>query len=259
MTFLLLVAGGLVTSTDAGLSVPDWPLSYGTLFPPMVGGIRYEHTHRMIAAVVGLMIAILAGWLWRREPRRWVRGLGYGALAAVICQAILGGLTVLWLLPPSVSVAHACLGQLVFCLVVGIALVASPRWSSAQSGVSDSPLRRGCLLTTSTICFQLLLGAIVRHAGVALVPHIVGAMAVAGMTGWIAWRVIRDRFRHQPLIGATATLLACLVGQLALGVLTLLHRDHVVLVTAHVAVGALLLAASWALTLMALAAPRLVT
>ena len=87
-TFFLLIAGGLVTSTDSGLAVPDWPLSYGTWFPPMVGGIRYEHGHRMIAAAVGLMIVGLAVWLRRVEPRRWVRRLGYVAVGAVILQGL---------------------------------------------------------------------------------------------------------------------------------------------------------------------------
>src|SRR5437899_9420341 len=75
-TLLLLVAGALVTSNDAGLSVPDWPLSYGSLTPPMVGGIRYEHSHRLIASFVGLLTIVLAVWLWLREPRPWVRRLG---------------------------------------------------------------------------------------------------------------------------------------------------------------------------------------
>ena len=107
MTFVLLIAGGLVTSTDSGLSVPDWPLSYGGLFPPMVGGIRYEHTHRLIAGTVAILIFVLAARLRRRESRRWVRGLGDAAATAVLAQALLGGLTVIWLLPPAVSVAHA--------------------------------------------------------------------------------------------------------------------------------------------------------
>src|SRR3990167_8440017 len=114
--FGLLVAGGLVTSTDSGLAVPDGPLSYGTWFPPMVGGIRYEHGHRMIAGVVGLVILGLALWLWRIESRHWVRRLGWLVLGGVVAQALLGGLTVLWLLPPSVSIAHACLGPSVFIL-----------------------------------------------------------------------------------------------------------------------------------------------
>src|SRR5262249_59416388 len=106
-TLSLIFAGGLVTSTESGLSVPDWPLSYGRLMPPMVGGIFYEHGHRMVATTVGILTVILAAWLARREPRAWVRRLGYGALAAVVAQGVLGGLTVLFLLPTAGSVAHS--------------------------------------------------------------------------------------------------------------------------------------------------------
>src|SRR5204863_1592087 len=88
-TLALIFVGALVTSTGSGLSVPDWPLSYGRLMPPMVGGIFYEHGHRMVATTVGLLTVILAVWLGRREPRAWVRRLGYGALAAVVAQGVL--------------------------------------------------------------------------------------------------------------------------------------------------------------------------
>ncbi len=115
----LLIAGALVTSNDAGLSVPDWPLSYGSLLPPMVGGIFYEHGHRMIASFVGLLSIVLAVWLWRVESRRlgerWLRWLGVAALGAVVAQGMLGGITVLFFLPPAVSSAHATLAQLFFC------------------------------------------------------------------------------------------------------------------------------------------------
>ena len=116
-TFLLLIAGALVTSNDAGLSVPDWPLSYGSLLPPMVGGIFYEHGHRMIATFVGMLSIVLAVWLWRVESRAWVRWLGVAALGAVVAQGILGGITVLFFLPPAISSAHATLAQLFFCTV----------------------------------------------------------------------------------------------------------------------------------------------
>src|SRR5688572_2826425 len=120
-TAVLIFAGGLVTSTGSGLSVPDWPTTYGWnmfTFPldKWVGGIYYEHTHRLIATVVGFLIVVLTVWLWRAEPRAWVRRLGYVALAAVVTQGILGGITVLWFLPAPVSIAHAGLAQLVFCL-----------------------------------------------------------------------------------------------------------------------------------------------
>ena len=105
--FLLLIAGALVTSTDSGLAVPDWPLAYGKLMPPMVGGILYEHGHRMIAALVSFFVGVQAGILLFREPRKSVKRLGVLAFAAILGQAVLGGLTVLLLLPPAISSAHA--------------------------------------------------------------------------------------------------------------------------------------------------------
>ncbi|HYP54267.1 MAG TPA: COX15/CtaA family protein, partial [Pyrinomonadaceae bacterium] len=103
-TFVLIVAGALVTSNDAGLAVPDWPLSFGRLHPPMglIGNVFYEHGHRMIATTVGVLVILLNVYLWRSEPRRWVRRLGLLALAAVITQGLLGGLTVLLQLPLAV-------------------------------------------------------------------------------------------------------------------------------------------------------------
>jgi len=251
MTLVLLIAGGLVTSTDSGLAVPDWPLSYGELFPPMIGGIFFEHSHRMIAAVVGLLIAVLAGWLWLTEPRRWVRYLGYAALAAVITQAILGGLTVLWVLPVPISVAHACLGQAVFCLVVCLSVATSPAWSRTEQLEVDRKLpafRTLCLATTALLFVQLFLGAMLRHSGGGLVPHLVCASVVAGMVGWIVWRGRRGVRR---LFRVATGLAALLVVQFALGVFALWQRDNAVITTAHVAVGALVLASSCVLTVQA--------
>lgn len=127
-TLVLIFAGGLVTSTGSGLAVPDWPNTYGWFmftFPldKMVGGIYYEHGHRLIASTVGFLILVLAFWLWRVEQRTWVRRLGYLALGAVITQGILGGITVLWFLPDPISISHAGLAQIVFCLTVSIAVV----------------------------------------------------------------------------------------------------------------------------------------
>ena len=107
-TFLLIIAGALVTSNDAGLSVPDWPTSFGSWYkiPKLVGGVKFEHTHRMIAQVAGLLTIILATWTWRIEKRRWMRFLGLAALGTVIAQGVLGGLTVLFggsVMPPAQS------------------------------------------------------------------------------------------------------------------------------------------------------------
>src|ERR1700686_3789073 len=165
-TFLLLIAGALVTSNDAGLSVPDWPLSYGSLTPPMVGGIFYEHGHRVIAACVGLLRVVLAVWLWRVETRRWVRWLGVAAVGAVIAQGILGGITVLFFLPAPISAAHATLAQIFFCTVVSIALFTSAWWQREQPMVVDRPgvpIFSICIATAGATLLQLVLGAAFRH------------------------------------------------------------------------------------------------
>src|SRR5688500_5578535 len=127
-TLALIFIGGLVTSTGSGLSVPDWPLSYGMLMPPMVGGVFYEHGHRMAASFVGLLTLILAVWTARVEARPGVRRLAWSALWAVVAQGVLGGLTVLLYLPPAISVAHACLAQTFLCLTIALAYATSREW-----------------------------------------------------------------------------------------------------------------------------------
>src|SRR5258708_23176752 len=122
-TFLLVIAGGLVTSTGSSLAVPDWPLSNGQFFPKMEGGVLFEHGHRLLAGTVGLLTFILAGWLIGVERRPVVKYLGLAAAVAVCLQAVLGGVTVLYRLPVLISVAHACLGQIFFCLVVSVAVL----------------------------------------------------------------------------------------------------------------------------------------
>ena len=143
-TVLLLLAGSLVTSTDSGLAVPDWPTTYGWnlfTFPPSmwVGGIFYEHGHRLIASGVGLLTIVLAVWLWLEDPRRWMRRLGAIALVTVILQGVLGGITVLYFLPAAVSTAHAGLAEIFFCLTIAIALFTSPRWIAGHESVDDAP------------------------------------------------------------------------------------------------------------------------
>src|SRR5262249_48316601 len=109
MTFLLVLAGGLVTSTGSALGVPAWPLADGQVFPRMQGGVLFEHGHRLIAGTVGLLTFILAGWLWKKEARPGVKYVGLSAAGIVILQALLGGITVLYRLPTVISVTHACL------------------------------------------------------------------------------------------------------------------------------------------------------
>src|SRR5437870_6989104 len=182
-TVLLILAGSLVTSTDSGLSVPDWPTTYGWnmfTFPPSkwVGGIFYEHGHRLIASTVGFLTIILAAWLWFADSRRWLRWFGVGALGAVVAQGVLGGLTVLFFLPAAVSTAHAALAEIFFCMTVAIALFTSPGWIAGYRdaggdprvapGVDDPLLRCVATATTVLIFAQILIGAAMRHTGAGL-------------------------------------------------------------------------------------------
>jgi cytochrome c oxidase assembly protein subunit 15 len=277
-TLLLIVAGGLVTSTESGLSVPDWPLSYGRLMPPMVGGVFYEHGHRMVATTVGMLTVVLAIWLSRREPRAWVRRLGYAALGAVVAQGVLGGMTVLFLLPTAVSVAHACLAQTFFCLVVTLAVVTSPRWRDRAPAPVSTAARVGAW-TVGAVFLQLAIGAIMRHdkAGLAIpdfplafgrvVPpaaslsfavgihfaHRVWALVVAGLVTCCAVAGVRSR--RSGLGRAGLALLAIVAVQIVLGAATVLTKKSVPVATAHVATGALLLGLALVFTLVARRAP----
>jgi heme a synthase len=218
-TFLLLIAGALVTSNDAGLSVPDWPLSYGSLLPPMVGGIFYEHGHRMMASFVGLLSVVLAIWLWRVESRAWVRWLGVAAVGAVVAQGVLGGITVLFFLPAPVSAAHATVAQLFFCTIVSLSLFTS-RWWQRQSPRVDSQgaaIHGLAIATASAVFLQLILGAAFRHKAFGIVPHLVGAVVVTTLIFWLAG-ALRRRFSGIPVLRGAARILHALIGtQLLLG------------------------------------------
>jgi len=173
-TFILILAGALVTSTRSGLAVPDWPLSFGTLFPEMVGGVRFEHTHRLIAGGVALLTMVLGIWVIRAEERRSVRILAGAAMGAVLVQALLGGLTVLLKLPPAVSASHGTLAQTFFCMIVALAMVTSPAWRDARPVPMDAAarwLRVLAPLTTVLVWLQLVVAASMRHlkAGLAFV------------------------------------------------------------------------------------------
>src|SRR5271170_4885305 len=131
-TFVLIFVGGLVTSTGSALAVPDWPLSFGKFFPKMEGGVLYEHGHRMVAATVTILTLVLMVWAWRSERRKWVRNISTVAFGLIIVQAVLGGLTVLLLLPLPIAVAHAATAQAFFCLMVSIALFTNQRWDTER-------------------------------------------------------------------------------------------------------------------------------
>lgn len=261
-TWLLLIAGSLVTSTDSGLAVPDWPLSYGMWFPPMVGGILYEHGHRMVAAVVGLMTLALAIWLWKAEGRRWVRWLGLTALVAVVVQALLGGVAVVLLLPSPISMVHACVGQAVFCLVVCVARALSPSWQGVSArGEAQGTVWRLGMVVSALLIVQLLLGATVRHTGQALLWHVVTALVLLLAIGWLTARLTRQRQQLGGALRSSWRLLLGLLVQFGLGMAVFVHRGSVVLRTAHVAFGAIVLAQAvvlaWELVRSAAPAPGL--
>jgi cytochrome c oxidase assembly protein subunit 15 len=282
-TALLIFAGGLVTSTGSGLSVPDWPTTYGWFmltfpFDKMVGGILYEHSHRLIASVVGLLIVILAVWLWRAEPRPWVRRIGYAAVAAVVVQGILGGITVLWFLPDAVSIAHAGLAQLLFCLTVSMALFTSPGWRRGRFGVrvaDDHVLRTIAGVTTLAIYAQIIVGAMMRHtdAGLAipdfplafgrLVPtswnwaigihyaHRVGGFIVAVLIVATTAHVLYRHWDQRQLRRPALALIVLVALQIALGAATVLSGKHYLVNSLHVVTGATVLGVSLVLTLRA--------
>src|ERR1041384_1269578 len=171
-TVLLRLAESLVPSHDAGLSVPDWPTSYGWnmfTFPPSmwVANILYEHGHRLIASSVGFLTIVMAVWLWLAEPRRWGKGLGGVGLGKVSAQGLLGGLTVLFFLPAAISTAHASLAEIFFCLTVAIALFTSPGWSTTPIA-DDTRLRQLATTLTVVVFTQILIGATMRHTGAGL-------------------------------------------------------------------------------------------
>ena len=257
-TLLLVVAGGLVTSNDAGLSVPDWPLSYGKLMPKMEGGIFFEHGHRMVATTVGMLTIILAIWLWRADPRRWMRRLGWIALAAVIAQGLLGGMTVIFMLPKPVSISHACLAQLFFSTTVLIALFTSAEWGKDLPMAEDSGAPSlHALATAVPLCVlaQLALGAAARHRALGVLPHVIGASVVTGMILWIVIRVLVRHPEHTPLRRSALFLLAISISQVFLGIAAYMSRIATIdavqpmavmvgFTVAHVATGALTMAAS---------------
>ncbi len=279
-TLLLVVAGGLVTSTDSGLAVPDWPNTYGYFmfsFPlsKMVGGIFYEHGHRLIASAVGLLTIGLAVWIAKTEPRRWLRRLTWVALGAVVLQGTLGGVTVLYLLPAPISVAHAGLAQIFFCLTIAIALFTSPGWRRlANDGpVTDTTLTRLTIATVAAVYAQILVGATMRHIGAGLaipdfplafgrlippewtVPiavhfaHRVGAVVVTLGVVATAGHVLAHHRGRRQLANPAWWLLGLVTVQFTLGALTVLSERQVGINTAHVATGAALLAATLVLAL----------
>ncbi|MBV9342393.1 MAG: COX15/CtaA family protein [Acidobacteria bacterium] len=265
-TFITIIAGALVTSEDAGLSVPDWPTSYGHYLklPPWVGGVVYEHSHRMIAAFTGLSTIVIAFWTWFVDRRRWMKALAFGALATIVAQGVLGGITVLHLLPPAISTAHATVAQTFFAIAVAIAVFTGRQWVEGDvSPVADKghpKLLVLCLYSILFLYIQLIFGAMFRHHGMPWWPHVVNSLSVALVLTWTAIRALLQFPRIDAIRRAAVLLLVLLVIQLFLGFAAFWTRVSagpetiqataamVFSTVAHVAVGALLLATAAVLT-----------
>src|SRR5271169_4645486 len=266
-TVLLLMAGALVTSNDAADSVPDWPLAYGKIIPPLVGGIRYEYAHRLMAGTVAILTLVLA-ILLARSGSRFLRNLGFTALILVIAQAVLGGMRVLFHNPALTATIHAILAQIFFVTVVSLTLFTSQWWNSNPTKLDDPaspPLRTLSAITAAAIFVQLILGAGFRHGAFQILPHIIGAFVVLFLAIWTGRAV---RFGSVAHLRRWGILLTSFIGtQFLLGIAAYWAvvqeikaqqptTTYVILTVAHVLVGALTLAASVVLALSAFRAIR---
>ena len=231
----------------------------------MVGGIRSEAEHRLVAGLDGLLTVILALWIWAREPRSWLRKLGGVAVLVVLAQAVLGGIAVLSDLPVLISVAHACLGQVFFCITVSLALLLRPGWKWDEARLEDASkpsARQLAVWTTGAIFLQVLLGAAFRHGGMTIGPHLAGAVAVTVLAVWLVKRILMDYAHQARLVRSALWLGGLVVLQLVLGVGSYMEMlkfagypqpepPVVTASTIHVAAGSLVLAAAVVMALQA--------
>jgi cytochrome c oxidase assembly protein subunit 15 len=303
-TLLLICSGGMVTSKGVGLAVPDWPTTFGYnmfLFPfsQWVGGVFFEHTHRLIASIVGFLTIILTVWIWRVEGRRWLRNLGFAALALVILQGVLGGLRVT-LMKDEIGIFHACLAQMFFGVLIIITLATSRLWQrlSTRNFRCDAAqsVARVALLTTSVIYAQLALGATMRHqhrdlaildfpaAYGQIIPTLTApklakinewrnARALSEVTPFQIWLQMSHRFlalliaagviaclfrardaelRDTPLARFADTWFLLLACQITLGAWVIWSNKAADIATAHVAIGATMLALGVAISAICL-------
>lgn len=263
--FTLIIAGALVTSEDAGLSVPDWPTSFGSVYriPPMIGGVRFEHTHRMIAEFVGLLTILFCVTAFQVERRNWLRKLSLAAIGIVITQGVLGGITVLYFLPWYISSAHAALAQTFFSIAVLMSIYTGRGWVESSRPViveTEVPGTRVLtLLSIVAVYLQLFFGAAFRHGGISIEAHLVNAGLTAGVLTWTAVRVLSRYGLYPSFRRPAVVMLSLLMLQITLGFAAYVTRvvwgenaaqpmpSMVSTTVAHVAIGALLLATSFVL------------
>jgi len=266
-TLVVITAGALVTSNDAGLSVPDWPTSFGYLVkvPPFVGGIQYEWSHRVLAGTTVCLTLGIALWTWFAEKRRWLRWLAAAAFSTIIVQATLGGMTVLFFQPPWLSTAHATVAQTFFCIAVSIALFTGRTWVHEEPQVETDTrtpsLFTLCKFSIFILYVQLILGGMFRHHGTSWWPHVGNAPLVSLILGWTAVRAISRHSNIDAIRKPAIAMLSLLIVQLCLGFAAFVTRvawgrdaaqpeaPMVISTVLHVAVGALLLATTVVLTI----------
>ena len=273
-TLFLLLAGAAVKSTESGLAVPDWPLSFGQVMPPMEGGVFFEHGHRMIATGVGALTILLALWLWMVDPRPWMRRLGWIALGMVILQGVLGGMTVLLKLPTAVSAAHATLAQGFFLTTVFLALALSKGWNTSPVTGNPTGSRLPILATATTalLLVQLVLGAVTRHMNAGLVipdvplaygrlvppvwtpeiavhyAHRVGALVLLVLITVTHISAFKAPGKRWDIRVPGILLMLLVVMQVTLGLLVVVTERHLHVTNTHLVVGATLFATSLVLT-----------
>jgi cytochrome c oxidase assembly protein subunit 15 len=266
-TVLLFVAGALVTSKDAALSVTDWPKSHGTWVPPLSslqGGDFFEFSHRFVAGGLGIFVLLLAILLLVKESRAWLKWLSVIAVLGVVVQAILGGQVVIRLLHYWLPVIHACFAQIVFGAVLGIAVFTSKWWVSERPQLEDSgtpSIHSIAVLNAVVIYLQVIVGAGFRHKEIPIWPHAAGALAVLGVVTWTAV-TLRKRFGASRELSKVRILLHAIFGaQFLLGLAAYWSRlttadapqpmpVMVTLTVIHTVVGAILFAFSVLVALM---------
>lgn len=250
----LVGLGSVVHSTGASLACPDWPLCGGEVFPEMVGGVEFEHSHRILAAIVGLLAAVVAVQTWARRSDDFTRArLALAAVGLVLVQAGLGAMTVLMRLPPAVSTAHYATSMLFFLTCIEVAR------RTYFPHVGMDPIARARSVVTVLLFTQLVLGALVRHLGAGYacghdpwgcvqllssapslpalqIVHRAFGLVLVFLLGWLAWRAASSGARLHGVV-----LVALVIAQIVLGLFTVASGISIPIVTAHAVVGALLL------------------
>lgn len=271
-TFFLLIVGGIVHGTGSSLACPDWPLCFDQVFPEMTGGVFYEHSHRLIAAGVGALTVTLAVLLWRgrRRAERPLHRLGLVAVAVVVVQGVLGGLTVIYRLPTAVSTAHLGVSMIFFAMLIYLAIRSRPGTPVVPVA---APLRRWVGITGVAVYLQIVLGGLVRHTGGGMacldelplcqgrvwdglhasakvqVAHRAAAVLVSILVIAVAVKLFRAARQSRYVRWLAASAVALLVAQVTLGLLSVWSLLGLWQVTSHLGVGALLLANLWLLWL----------